>query len=83
MSLAESKERNRRFEEYVSSILTKEERLKLHDDYDAACKRGDDEEALKIAVRLPLAPYLVDYVREIYTPEELEEIGFDLTGGDL
>lgn len=75
--------RNRRFEEYVSSIMTMEERVRLLDDYSAARKRGDYEKASVIAAGLPLPPYLADYVKERFTPEEIEEAGFDLSACEI
>lgn len=53
--------------------MTKKERSRLFDEYEAAVTRGDLEAAREIGKRIPLHPALAEFVREHYTPEQIRE----------
>lgn len=59
----------------TATVLTREQKDQLFDEYDAAMNRGDYEAARKIGSKLPIHPGLVDFVREKFTQEEIKEMG--------
>lgn len=63
----------------TAAVMTDEEKEKIITAYLEACERGDDEEACKIAFRLPIHRALVPFVKKYYSEEQIEELGLILT----
>lgn len=60
----------------IITKLTREEKDRLFDEYDAAMNRGDLVAAREVGKKLPIHPSLVKWVRDKFSPEDIKKGGF-------
>ncbi|SHN72788.1 hypothetical protein [Desulfovibrio litoralis] len=61
------------------SNLTREERFEIIEKSMAASKAGNDDEAMRIAKQLPIAPWLAKAGKEVWGKDFLLENGYNLS----
>ncbi len=59
--------------------LTREEEFKILQQSLEAAKRGDQEEAHRLALKVPLAPHLAKALKDLVGAEEMLKEGYDLS----
>jgi hypothetical protein len=59
--------------------MTKDEKFKIIQESLAAANRGDEAEEERLLRKLPLAPHLALALKDIISPEELTQAGYDFS----